>query len=239
MPEDPESSAGRSVFALLRDLYLAPSEAFADLASAPRVAPAFLGLAAVQAAFMAVWMSRMDMLEFVRAQAAARGGQAPAAGAIDPSSLGAIKWMMALSGVALAPLVLLLLAGLLLFVFNFLLGASSTYRQAVAVVAWTAFASGLVTASLMLLVMALRGEWSLPPDQVVQANLGVFFEREDAGAFLHSLATSLDLFTLWMLFLTSLGMAKAARLSTRVSAATLGALWLALVLAKAGLAAAF
>ncbi len=239
MQSSPETPARRSVMALLRDLYVAPSDAFADLAAAPRIAPALLGFASLQGVFMAIWMSRMDVRELLRAQAEASGGSAPPPGALDPSALGMIKWTIALSGISASVLVLLALAGLLLFVFNFLLGAASTYRQCLAVAGWTTLATALVSMPLMLLVMALRGEWSVPPDQLVQANLGALFERESAGPFLHSLATSIDLFWLWILFLTSTGMAKAARLSTSTAATTIGAMWLLYTLAKAGLAAAF
>ncbi len=238
MEPAPDAGRPRSSFAVLRDLYLTPSEAFADLSATPRAATGLAGFAALQAAFMAVWMSRMDLLEFVRAQAEASGGAAPR-GAMDPSSVGTIKWMISLSGVSASVLSLLVLAALLLFVFNFLLGGSASYRQCVTVAGWTALATGLVTLPLVLAVMALRGEWSVPPDQLVQANLGLLFERGASGPFLASLARSIDLFWFWMMFLIAVGMAQAARVSTRSAALTLGALWLVFVLVKAGLAAAF
>jgi hypothetical protein len=226
----------RSFGALLRDVYIAPSDAFTELARRPLVAPALAGFVAVQIAFVATWLSRMDLVEFLRAQTEASGRAAPPAATMSPAALTAIKWTIAVSGVSFSLVLLLAIAGLLLFVFNFLLGATTSYRQCLAVVAWTAFATGIVTAGLMLAVMALRGEWSLPPDQVLQAGAAAFLDRATVGKFAYSLAQSFDVFSAWMLALASIGMARAARRPTSTAAATVVALWVIFVLGKAALA---
>ncbi len=229
----------RSLAAVLGDLYLAPGEAFAELARHPRPAPAMLGFLLVQAGFMAIWLTKVDMLQFVRAQAEAAGRPGPPAGAFDSSAMSTLKWITGVSGVAMSQIVLLVCAGLLLFLFNFVLGSGVRFRQCLSVVAWTALPTSLVSTTLVLLVMTLRGEWNLSPEQVVQANLGVFAERASAGAFLHSLAGSLDVFSFWLMFLTTIGMAKVAKVSTGASAAVIVGLWLLYVLVKAALVAAF
>jgi hypothetical protein len=238
MPPESETPP-RSLAAVLGDLYLAPGEAFTELARHPRPAVAMLGFLLVQGSFMATWLTKVDMLQFMRAQAEAAGRPGPPPGAFDSSAMGAFKWITGVSGVAVSQIVLLAFAGLLLFLFNFMLGSGVKFRQCLSVVAWTTLATSLVTTTLLLTVLALRGEWSVSPEQVVQANLGLFVERASAGAFLHSLAGSLDVFSLWMLFLTTVGMSKAAKVSTGASAAVIVGLWLLYVLGKAALAAAF
>lgn len=235
LPDD--AAPVRSFGALLRDVYIAPSDAFTELARRPLVAPALAGFAAVQATFVAIWMSHMDLFAFLRAQLEASGRPMPAAATMSPSAAAAIKWTIAVSGVAYSLVLVLAMAGLLLFVFNFLLGAQISYRQCLAVVAWIAFATGLVTASLMLAVMALRGEWSLPPDQILQAGLAALLDRESVGKFAYALAQSVDVFSVWMLALASIGMARASRQPTSTAATAVVALWLIFVLGKAALGA--
>lgn len=226
----------RSFGALLRDLYIAPADAFAELAERPLVAPAIAGFVAVQASFVAIWLSHMNMVDFLRAQAEASGRPMPPATTMSPSTMAAIKWVIAVSGVSFSVIVLLAAAGILLFLFNFLLGAKASYRQCLAVVAWTAFATGIVTAGLMLTVMALRGEWSTPPDQVLQAGVATFLDRGSVGKFAYSLAQSFDVFSVWMLALASIGMARVTRRPTSTAAIAVVALWLVFVLGKAALA---
>lgn len=238
MSSENETPPAPFLVALLRDLYLAPSEAFTQLARRPLVAPALVGFLLVQATFLAVWMSRVDMLAFIRNQAEAAGRPAPPAGALDPSALGAFQWISALTGMAAGQVILLACAGLLLFVFSFVLGAAVRFKQALAVVAWSTLATSLVTTPLLLLVMALRGEWNVAPDQVIAANLGAWLDQRAAGPFFYSLAGSLDVFVLWLLVLVSLGMARVARVATGTSTVAVLILWLLFVLVKAALAAA-
>lgn len=227
----------RSFGALLRDVCFAPSDAFSELAARPRFVSALAGFVVVQVAFLAVWLSRMDLVEFTRAQAEAAGRPMPPMTAMSASAIGAFKWVIAVSGVAAALLFVFAIAGLLLFVFNFLLGARTSYAQCLSVVAWTSLPTHAVATGLMLTVMALRGEWSAPPDQILQAGVAALLDRASTSKFVYALAQSLDVFWAWMLGLASIGMARAARVSTRTAALTLGVVWLIFVLGKAGLAA--
>lgn len=237
-PVETTAAEGRSLAALVRDVYLAPADAFTELARQPRYAPALVGFVFTQVTFVATWMSRVDLIEFIRAQAEASGRTMPRPLELAPSSITAMKWGMSISGIAFALLILLATAGVLLFVFSFLLGARVTYRQSLTVVAWTAFPTHLVLVAVMLSVMGLRGEWSVPPDQVLQASVAALLDRASTGKFVYSLAQSCDVFTAWILALASLGMARATRLSTSTAAITVVALWGIFVLGKAALSAA-
>jgi hypothetical protein len=97
------------------------------------------------------------------------------------------------------PLVSVIVSGLLLGVFNALLGGDATFKQVFAVVAHTGVITALATA------------FTLPLDYVNETmssptNLGVFVSFLDEASFLSRLLGSIDLFQIWSLVTLSIGL---------------------------------
>jgi hypothetical protein len=97
------------------------------------------------------------------------------------------------------PVVALILSGLLLGVFNAILGGDATFKQVFAVVAHTGVITALATA------------FALPLDYVNETmssptNLGVFVSFLDEASFLSRLLGSIDLFQIWALVTLSIGL---------------------------------
>jgi hypothetical protein len=136
-------------------------------------------------------------------------------------------------------LTLLGVAGALMFVFRFFYSGEVMFKQALAIVIWTFFAVGLVTTPLLLLVLQLKGDWNINPQEAIQANLALLLDKSAAAKPLWALLSSIDVFSLWMIFLLSVGFGVASRKPT--SSALWGVVvpWAVIVLVKVGWAAIF
>jgi hypothetical protein len=236
-------SEGEGFLATLAAVYVAPGRAFRGIAARPRWdAPLALAIA-VGLVFTAVWISRADAVEFMRAQMEEAGAMERIAPEKRAEVLrGQAMWFTAFAWVQplfLVPLACAALAALFLGVYRFFYAADLRFAQSFAVVVWTYAAYKLVAAPLNLLVMSLTGEWSVDPESALHANLGALLDRATAPPPLYALASSLDLLTLWALALLSIGYA--AAIGTRAWTAAWGVLvpWGAWLLGGAALAALF
>jgi Yip1-like protein len=94
--------------------------------------------------------------------------------------------------------------------------------------------------SMLLILFVTRLDLVNPADlgSLTHSNLGFLVDRQ-ANPVLHSLAQSIDVFTLWVLALLVIGFAAAAKVSRKKAAAVIVGLWGLFVLGKAGWAAIF
>jgi hypothetical protein len=229
--------------ARLMGIYTGPSRAFAAIIRAPRFWAPLLALLALNASFTGVWMSKVDPLEFMKAQdeenAKIREMPADQRAALIEKQVEWFRvfvWLGALLG---APLVVAVVGAFLLFVFRFVYGSEATAGQAFSVTAWAFLATALVQTPLMLLTFFLKGDWNLNPQDVFQMSAALALDKQAVPRALYSLAGSLDLISFWTVALLTLGFAQAAK--TRPGAAIWGVLvpWLLVVVAKAAFVAVF
>lgn len=114
-------------------------------------------------------------------------------------------------GSALAyPVITLVVAAAFLFVFNVLLGAELTFKQFFSVACY-GFLPGAVAGVLALAVMFIKDPAEFDLQNPVASNLGAFLDPSTAPKWLLGLASSLDLFIVWMLLLLATGFSAAAR----------------------------
>lgn len=229
----------RGFLALLVDAFLAPLDAFREIAQRPRLWAPLVGFTLLQGAFAVLWLDRVDIVEFARSQALAAGRQPPPANAGSEAAYEFVKTSIGVSMLTFTPLMVLALAGVMMFVFNFVLGAETEYRQCLAVVAWASFAVALVSVPATLAVMVLKDDWNLDPQVALATHVAAFLDARDVPRFIFSLAQCLDLLSFWTMFLIGAGMAEASRRSLGASLGAVGAAWLAYVLAKSALTALF
>jgi Yip1-like protein len=190
--------------------------------------------------FTVVWVSRVDPVEFMRAQIE----ESPRAGRMTPEQKAQVvetqarffKPIAFASSLLFTPLIVVAIAGFYLLVFRFFMGDDVVFRQSLAVVAWTLFPVAIVTSLLTLLTLALKGEWSIDPRHALQANLALALDRETAPRALYALAESFDLFTFWQVALLSLGFAAATRRRPSSAAYGVVGLWMVWVVLKVGFA---
>ena len=229
--------------AILGDLYFSPGEAFQPIARRPAFWAPLLAYVVLGAAFNAVWLHFIDPAEFARVQIE----DSPIAERLSPQDRAEgiagearrLPYTSWLGPLLLSPLNVALVAGVFLFVFRFLYGGDVTFKQSLAVVAWTFLAVALVTQPLILVVLYLRDDWTADPQRALQANLSLLLDRASVPRAVFSVAESVDLFSAWTVTLLSIGYAAAAGI--RVGRAAIGvvAAWAVYVVGKAALAAFF
>jgi hypothetical protein len=237
-----DADARRGFLQRLAGVFFSPSEEFADVVRRPRFLAPLLGAVVLNVVFTVLWVRNVDPAAYMRA----RIEESPQAARMEPEQRAQViaqqaqffpvfVWL----GPVFALLFVTIVASLYLFVFRFFLASEVDFPQSITVVAWSFFAVGLVTTPLTLLVLHLKGDWTLEPQNALQANLSVFLERGSAPAWLYTLAGSFDLFSFWMLFLMAAGFAAASRRTFGSALGGVLSLWVIYVLGKAGLAALF
>ena len=235
--------ADRGFLATLVAVFVAPGDAFRAIAARPRWEAPLLLAIAIGLAFTAVWITKADPVEFMKAQMEESGGmeRIPAEKRAEVLQSQA-KWFQAFAWVVplfFAPLMYAALAGLLLFAYRFFYGAEAGFAQSLAVVAWCFAAFGLVMKPLILLVMALKNEWSVDPDSVVQASGAALLDKATTARPLYALAGSLDLFSFWLIALLAIGYGAVIRKPASTAAWAIVTLWALCVAGKCAIAAIF
>jgi hypothetical protein len=237
----PESAAEPSFVRNLVDVYFSPGQAFVAITRRPRFWLPFLAYLALIAAFTAVWFHQVDPAQFLKNQLEQSGKWER----IPPESRDSvmampvrlfplITWAGTLVG---GPLSILLVALVLLLVFRTLYGGEVTFAQSIAVVSYSFLATHLLSGPLNLLVMGLKGDWNVNPQEALQANPTLLLERAAVGRPLYALAGSLDLFSFWLIFLLAVGFAVASRRGVTKAVWGVVVPWALLVLVKVVLAA--
>jgi hypothetical protein len=219
------------------DLFVSPGEAFTSLLKKSKFWLPVAAWLVLAFALQGVWLAKMDTGEFLREQAELAGKPAQ----LPPdSALGFVKIVMVVTTLVSMPIVLLAVSAIYLLIFRFMVGAAEVkFRQSLTVVAWSFLIVSLVSVPLMLGAMALKGEWNMPPNLVLQSSAAFLLDRATAAKPLYALADSLDLFSFWTLFLLTTGFSVASK--RPLGTAALGVLtpWALYVLLKVGAAFIF
>ncbi|HSO75762.1 MAG TPA: YIP1 family protein, partial [Blastocatellia bacterium] len=151
-----------------------------------------------------------------------------------------------LLAVVFTPIIYLILAGIFALGLMFI-QAKTTFKKVLSVVAWSGAATGIVALLVTVAVLFVRDPAelrNLNPSEfgnIVPSNIGAFLSSDTAAA-IRSVASSLDVFTLWWLILLSIGFAAIAG-SRKITSSKTGAMvfgfWLVFVVLKVAWAAAF
>ena len=240
-PVAPESGGG--FFQNLIDVYFSPREAFTRIVRNPSFLLPLAGYILLVLGFTGIWMNRMDAREFMKVQLEESGqwDKIPAEQreAILERAPGQMKIFGWIGPVVATPVMLLLTAGVLLFIYRFFYSSEVVFKQAFSIVTWTFFAVALLTTPLLLLVFQLKGDWNVNPQEAIQANLGLLLDKSEAAKPLWALLSSIDVFSMWTVFLLAVGFAVASRKTTGSALWGVAIPWILIVLAKVGWAAIF
>ena len=137
------------------------------------------------------------------------------------------------------PLMAAVVAGIFLFLYRTLMDAEVSFRQVYAVYCYSLIP--LIFSSIMSLsVMLLKDPDQFDLTNPTLTNIGAFLDSVSTPKWLYSLASSIDVFTLWTLTLFATGLSAAARkISWPTSIMCVLGVWAIYVLIKVGVAAAF
>jgi hypothetical protein len=129
------------------------------------------------------------------------------------------------------PLVSVVLAGILIAVFNAVLGGNASFKQVFAIVIHSEVISALA-ALFMFPIQYMKESLASP------TNLSIFFPFLDEGSFLARLLGSIDLFRIWWIVSLAIGMGVLYKKRTTPIASTMLALYavIGLIIAAVGVA---
>ena len=223
----------------LGGLYTSPTETFRSIVARPTALVPILILLVLAAGFSTLWMSKVDRQAFMREQIE----QNPRAAQMPPEQKARIveqqaKFMpfFTVGIVVVLPLFYLGTALVYWVIFRFLFGAEMTYKQSLAITAWSFLVVGLVSTTLMVVVFALKGDWNIDPNKVLQANLTLALPAT-APKWLTAFASSIDVFNIWLIILMSAGYGVASRRTLTGALSGVIIPWVVIIIIKVGWAA--
>jgi hypothetical protein len=203
----------KGVLSTIVDIFVDPKSAFQAIAIAPRWwVPMLLSIVATLV-FMALFANHVGWENMARRniEKNERMQEMPAADrerAIEMQVSFMRIWGYVGPPLAI-PVVSAIMAGVLLFVFKLLLDAQVTFIKTLAVVVWSGLPTLLSTAAAIA-VMLLKSPSEFDLENPVGFNVG-FYLPEGTSAWLVSLASSIDLFSIWVMLLMATGMSIIAR----------------------------
>lgn len=234
----------RSFFQNLIDVIVSPREAFQAIVGKPGFWLALALNLVLAGAFTAVWVSKMDPAEAGKARMVETGQwdkmtTEQRAGAMSWQTRTVFAVFSAVIILVGIPIALLVVAGALLFIFRFFYAGEVTFKPSLAIVAYVFTALALVRTPLLFLVYILKGDWNVDPQTALQANLTLLFDRDSVSKALWTFAGSLDLFTLWTVFLLAVGFGVATKKKTGSALWGVAVPWAIIVLIKVAWALVF
>lgn len=223
----------------LAGVFVAPSETFEDIVRAPDIlAPLALGVIA-SVAFVEVMLAKIGIERIIRIQLA----QSSRASSMTPEQMdqavsqgakfGAI--FTHIIGVLGPPIFLLIIAAVGLGIVSAIFGAKTKFSTAFSVTCYANLVN-LLGAVMGIVFMLFGDPEHFNPNTPVPTSLGFFLDQAHTSKPLFALASSLDLFSLWLMALLGIGFSAVTRRQAKplsVFFAFFG-LWVIVVLAKMG-----
>ncbi len=232
----------------LQAVYFEPSRLFEEIAQRPNWLLPLLLVGLATALSVAVLLNVVGMESVVR-QNLAQSSQYQEANAQKQQEMldGALNSPIAKTIFKAAPLfpaiaiwfITLVMAGILM-VALLLAGKQLQFSKLFSVCCHSFLATSLISSPLLMIVALLASDPAqLDLQNPLQSNLGFLVDAKQSPA-LHSLASSLDFFSLYAIFLLSLGISKITKRTSLGGAMSIvGGLWLVWVIGKTAWAAIF
>jgi len=129
-------------------------------------------------------------------------------------------------------IVFAIVAGVLFFVFNVLLGGDSTFRRVFSVYCY----SSLIAIPAMIVKFPLI---MMKKDIGVQTSLALLLSADSKNTFLYRTLSGFDIFNLWQVILVSIGMGVLYSYTTKKAFTVVFVLWILLILGMSGLSSLF
>jgi hypothetical protein len=146
--------------------------------------------------------------------------------------------IMRVGGVIAPPLYLLVIAAVGLFIVNVLFGASAKFNVCFSVVCYASLVL-LVAAVLGLVMIMLSDVEQFNSDNFVPTTVGFFLNPRETSRPLYAIASSFDIFRVWFIAVTSIGLSTATgrKVGTTAILLTYFGIWVLIVLVHAGIVA--
>jgi len=224
-------------------VFFEPTKAFTDIAARPRwIAPVLL-IAIVSMCVTFLYSQRGGWRVMIEQQIANSSRQPQ--GTPEQQQQGIEMGVKIASIVGyvvplIVPVMFLIIAGVLTGIVAGILSAPVRFSQAFAIVCY-ANLPGIIRAILTIAVMQTKNIAEFDLKNPLMFNPGYFMDPKTGSKFLYSLASSLDLFSLWIMILIAIGLKAAAgkKLSFGGAFFAVALPWAVWVLGSAALAGLF
>jgi hypothetical protein len=239
MEQPPLSEVERVV-----DTFVAPSKTFTDLRRSASWWVPWILLSIASVAMVVVADKKLGMEKVVENQMALSPKQQARLDQLSPDQraeqIQTIVKVNRIIGYVYPVIILIILAimaAVLLGTFKLGFGATNlTFHQAMAISMYASL-PGLVKVLIAILAISVGGGEAFTFQNPVASNLGALVDP--SNHFLYAIATSLDVFSLWTVFLTGLGYACVTKLKRGTAMGVVFGWWAVVVLAGAGFSALF
>jgi hypothetical protein len=203
-PSPGSESPGLSLPARVWGILISPRETFVDVAARPRwfgmMAVVLIVTAVCTGWFFSTQVGQTAWLDQVVEQARKAGREMPEAQWATMQKMASYMGLIyAASTLFIAPIMWLLISGLLFAVFNAALGGVSTFKQLFAVFVH----STAITVVQQLFVTPLN---YVRETMSSATNLAVFLPMLDESSFLAKFLGTIDLFLIWWVVVLSIGL---------------------------------
>jgi len=221
-------------FSRVTGALFSPTKTFAYLDKRPDIWGAMILIFIFVFCLMVLYAQKTD-LEFVTRQQLEQTGRAEqmTEEQLDQAvTIGAkIGKYMLMIGPLFSPIGFLIVAGVLYLIFKLFQG-ETTFKKAFSVVTYSYLPS--IFSSIIGIILLLRSEVNkIPLESLVKSNLSILLTQEETSVFLWSLASRVDIFTIWIVILLSIAMATIKKTKLRNSFIVVGGLWIVWVLISA------
>jgi hypothetical protein len=234
---------GMSEVSRIAAVFFEPKKAFTDIAARPRWIVPVLLLALVSMTISFLYSQRGGWRVMIEQQIANSTRQPQ--GTPEQQQQGIETGVKIASAIGYAipliiPVMFLIVAGVLTGIAALILSAPVRFSQVFSIVCY-ANLPGIVSGTLTIVVMQLKSVADFNLSNPLLFNPGAFMDPKTSSKFLYSLATSLDLFSFWVMLLMATGLKAAAgkKLSFGGAFFTVAMPWAVYVLGKSALAGLF
>jgi hypothetical protein len=240
-PNEP-APQGMSGLARIFGVFFEPGKTFEDIGKRPTWVLPLLIIVLSTVAFTTVLGQHIGWEHIVRQQveSSSRAAQLPAEQREQQIAVGArMAPMLGYATVVIIPLSYVIISGILLAMTAMMSGGLK-FKQVFAVVCHSGL-SGVIFAILGVAVMFMKKPEDFNVNNPLMFNVGAYLDQQATSKFIYSLATSMDLFSFWMIFLIATGLKGAAgkRLSFAGAMTAVVVPWAIYVLCKSALAGVF
>ena len=235
----PEPQASMSLVGRIFGVFYSPGETFADIARKPDFLVPLIILMVASVSVTETVLAKIGMESIVTTAIEQSGRPVP-----PPEQLAtAVKVqtiIVHIAGVVALPIVLVIIAALGLLFVNALLGGKIGFLTAFSVTCY-AYLVTLIGSVMGLALILFGDQENFNVNAFIPSSPGFFLNPRETSKPLYSLATSLDIFTIWTMILMGIGLSAATlgKVKARTIFLCYFGLWALYVLAKVGIAAIF
>ena len=239
VPEEPPSD---SFFSRALGIFISPGKAFRSIAGKPDFLAPLIVMTVASAVLIEAMLQKVGAEQIIRQSLELSGRAARMTpDQVDTAVHKAATFTaiaMRVAGVLGVPIFLLIVAAVGLFIANVVFGGSASFKACFSV---TCYADLVLIVGVVLgLVIILFGDVEqFNPENPIPSTVGFFLNQREVSKALYVIASSFDIFRVWFIFLTSMGISTATgkKVGTTAIFLTYLGIWILIVLCRAGMVA--